>query len=453
MNHRTYLSLAFPLTISAISTPLLGAVDTAVIGQLPDPSYIGGVAVGTIIFNTMYWLFGFLKVSTSGFAAQSLGSDSHFESMMAIVRPFFIALLVGVLFILFQRPILHYSLLFIGADAAVSQIAAEYFYVRIWGAPFTLMNYAILGWLIGMSYIKDTLVLQISMNLLNVALALLSVNVFHLGILGVSSSTLIAEIFAFIVGIWMINKRRNDSSVHIPFKQVKEELLDPLPFKKMMIVNRDLFIRTICLLVVYNTFTSKGASFGKEVLAANTILFQIHYMMAYFFDGFANASSILVGKAVGKKNEDSYLLTLKVSLQWSMISSFALAGCFFLTKDYVFAIFTPLEPILNLTNDYSIWLILFPICACIGLVFYGVFIGATEAGSIRNSMVYSCILYLLALFSLPPIFGNHGLWFAFILFSLGRSLFLLWDIPRLRRKIFIPQQQVAKPPHQSGGVT
>ncbi|ALC83733.1 MULTISPECIES: MATE family efflux transporter [Bacillus] len=446
MNHRTYLSLAFPLIISTISTPLLGAVDTAVIGQLPDPSYIGGVAIGTIIFNTMYWLFGFLRVSTSGFAAQSLGSNNHFDSMMAIIRPFFIALIVGVIFILFQSPILQYSLVFIGADASVSQIAAEYFYVRIWGAPFTLMNYVILGWLMGMARIKDTLILQLSMNFLNIALALLSVNVFHMGILGVSSSTLISEIAAFFVGIWMINKRRNDS-FHISFKQVKEELLDPLPFKKMMIVNRDLFIRTICLLIVYNTFTAKGASFGEEVLAANAILFQIHYIMAYFFDGFANASSILVGKAVGKRSEDSYLMTIKLSILWSIIASFTLAGCFYLTKDFIISIFTPLKRILDLTNDYAIWLILFPICACIGLVFYGVFIGATEAGSIRNSMIYSCILYLLALFLLPPSLGNHGLWIAFILFSLGRSIFLLWDIPRLRRKIFISQQQAVRPPH------
>lgn len=188
MTHRTYLSLAIPLIISTITTPLLGAVDTAVVGQLPDPAYIGGVAVGTMIFNTMYWLFGFLRVSTSGFAAQAYGAQDAKQCFLYFVRPFLIALAVGILFILVQWPMKHIALTLIHPDEKVMTFTDEYFSIRIWGAPFTLANYVILGWLMGMSRVKISLFLQVFMNLLNVVLDLLFVNVFHQDVNGVAAA-------------------------------------------------------------------------------------------------------------------------------------------------------------------------------------------------------------------------------------------------------------------------
>ncbi|MCY9026174.1 MATE family efflux transporter, partial [Priestia megaterium] len=299
MNHRTYLTLAIPLTISTMTTPLLGAVDTAVVGQLPAPAYIGGVAVGTLIFNTLYWVFGFLRVSTSTFAAQANGASDPDQGVLALSRPFLLAVIVGLLFILLQWPIEHAALLIISPDADVSRFAVEYFRIRIWGAPFTLMNYVILGWLMGMAKIKESLCLQILTNVLNMFLAILFVHVFSFGVQGVATATLIAEVTAFILGVFIILKAS-------PFKWKMpsiQALMDTNSMKRMFNVNKDLFIRTICLLVVINMFTAKGASFGTEFLAANAVLFQIHYIMAYFFDGFANASSILVGKAVGSNDK------------------------------------------------------------------------------------------------------------------------------------------------------
>ncbi|MFJ7990797.1 MATE family efflux transporter [Peribacillus frigoritolerans] len=432
MNHRSYLALAIPLTISTITTPLIGAVDTAVVGQLPNPAYLGGVAIGTVIFNTLYWLFGFLRVSTSGFAAQALGANDGKQGVLAFLRPFILAIVAGGGFILLQGPIEQVSLTLMNPDADVRRYAAEYFSIRIWGIPFTLMNYVILGWLMGMSKIKVSLVLQVFMNLMNIALDILFVHGFQWGVPGVAIATLLSEVTAFFIGLIIIVKASPHRMEMPPLK----EMLDPSFIKKMMSVNRDLFIRTLCLLAVFNIFTAKGASYGREILAANAVLIQIHYMMAYFFDGLANASSILVGKAIGARDKHLYKKTLFLSLQWGVLSSLMLAVSYYLCADAILALFTRIPSVIELANIYGIWLILFPLTASVGIVFYGVFTGATEAAPIRNSMIYSLIAFVITLYIFVPAYQNHALWLAFTVFSLGRSVFLALYIPRLSEKIF-----------------
>ncbi|MEK5138760.1 MULTISPECIES: MATE family efflux transporter [Priestia] len=438
MNYRTYLALAIPLTISTMTTPLLGAVDTAVVGRLSDPAYIGGVAVGALIFNTLYWLFGFLRVSTSAFAAQANGANSSEQGILALSRPFLIALAVGLIFILLQVPIQRAALAIVSPDAAVSRLAVEYFTIRIWGAPFTLMNYVILGWLMGMAKIKQSLSLQIITNVLNMTLAILFVEVFSFGVKGVAASTLIAEVTAFILGLFIVSKAS-------PFKWKTPSigvLFDTASVKKMFNVNKDLFIRTICLLVVINLFTAKGASFGTEFLAANAVLFQIHYIMAYFFDGFANASSILVGKAVGSQDRSLYIQTLSLSRKWAVIVAFVIAGVYTAFLEPIIKLFTTLPSVITLATEYGVWLILYPFVACLGLVMYGAFTGATYIAPIRNSMLYTMLLYIVAQVVATPIWHNHGLWLAFTLYTVGRSVFLVMYLPSLNRR-FLSQQNAA----------
>jgi MATE family multidrug resistance protein len=431
MNHRTYLTLAIPLTISTMTTPLLGAVDTAVVGQLSAPAYIAGVAVGTLIFNTLYWVFGFLRVSTSAFAAQANGASDPDQGVLALSRPFLLALIVGVLFILLQWPIEHTALLVISPDADVSRFAVEYFRIRIWGAPFTLMNYVILGWLMGMAKIRESLCLQILTNVLNMLLAILFVHVFSFDVQGVATATLIAEVTAFILGLFIILKVS-------PFKWKMpsiQALIDTNSTKRMFNVNKDLFIRTICLLVVINMFTAKGASFGTEFLAANAVLFQIHYIMAYFFDGFANASSILVGKAVGSNDKELFKKTLTLSRQWSIITAVIIASLYALFQKQVVGLFTNLPDVIELSLTYGVWLIIYPFVACFGLVLYGVFTGATEIVPVRNSMIYAMVIYIIIQITATPIWHNHGLWLAFIIYTIGRSGFLVMYTPRLNKKL------------------
>lgn len=427
MNHRTYLALAIPLTISTITTPLLGAVDTAVVGQLPDPAFIGGVAIGAVIFNTLYWLFGFLRIGTSGFAAQANGANDSLLGTLALIRPLVIALIVGFSFFLLQKPIEFLALTLLDPAEDVSALASDYFSIRIWGVPFTLVNYVIMGWLIGMSRIKISVMIQIFMNLLNILLDVVFVFGFGWGVSGVASATLIAEVTACLIGLLIVWK-----GTSYQFQMPSMNLVtDGSSIKKVMAVNQDLFIRTICLLAVINLFTYKSAAFGTETLAANAVLLQIHYLMAYFYDGFSNASSILSGKAIGSKDSRLFKKTINLSFQWAFYSSILLTVSYWLFSESLFSFFTSIPEVIELGGIYGDWLLLYPLVASFGIVLYGVFTGATETAHIRNSMLLALAVFLLALWGGVPFLQNHGLWLAFILFSLGRSAFLVMYIPKL----------------------
>ncbi|MDF2645396.1 MAG: mate efflux family protein [Paenibacillus sp.] len=434
-SHRAYLALALPLTISTITTPLLGAADTAIIGHLNNPAYLGGVAVGSLIFNTLYWLFGFLRVSTSAFTAQAVGSGDKDEGIAALIRPLIIALLIGMVFIALQKPILSAALYFIQPEPEVSNQAAQYFNIRIWGAPLTLINYVLIGWLMGLSRLKATLFVQIFMNVLNIALDLVFVQVFHWNVAGVAGATLLAEGTACVLGILLIVRsqmwkqwRKDKTSRWKEWFRVSE-------WKKFMSANGDLMIRTACLLVMFNLFTSQSAGLGTDMLAANAILLQIHYIMAYFFDGFGNASSIYAGQARGAGSVRLLRRTLKLSWIWTVVASLSLSFVYWWFKRPAIAFFTEHIVVQDLANTYSHWLIWFPISAGFGLVFYGVFTGMTITYPIRNSMLISLVLFLLAVTSIGPSYHNNGLWLSFLVFALGRSVFLVLYIPHLIRKL------------------
>lgn len=426
-NYRSYLALSIPLIISTVTTPLLGAVDTAVVGHLSSSIYIGGVAIGTLIFNTLYWLFGFLRVSTSGFAAQAKGAGELERGFSELVRPTIIALLIGFLFIVLQYPILQGVLAWIRPDADIREQASIYFHIRIWGAPVTLLNYVILGWLIGMAHVRQTLFVQIGINVLNMILAIVFVHVFHWQVAGVASATLIAEIIGLVFGIFLICR-----SPYFKWGSISQAgLFNREALRRMISVNSDLFIRTICLLAMFNIFTANSTSFGPEMLAANAILLQVHYIMAYFFDGFANASSIYAGQAGGSRNP----LLLQQTIRWSWYSSF-LPALLIVIVYWVFhqpllGLFTDSASTIALANEYSPWLLLFPLVTGAGLVFYGLFTGLSVTAPIRNSMIISFVLFVAVLWIAVPLYGNHGLWLAFIVFGLARSVFLLIRLPRL----------------------
>lgn len=238
-----------------------------------------------------------------------------------------------------------------------------------------------------------------------------------------------------MIGIIIIWKAVPFTCKQLPLK----EIFNLASFKKMISVNRDLFIRTFCLLTMFNMFTAKGASFGTEVLAANVVLIQIHYIMAYCFDGFANASSIFVGKAIGEKDKQLYKKTLSLSCQWAIFSSCFIAGIYTLFGHNIITLFTSVPSVIELANSYGIWITLFLLSASFGIIIYGIFTGTTEAAPIRNSMILALIAYLVAQFIAVSSFQNHGLWFAFIVFSIGRSVFLVMYIPKLNKRLFSVQ--------------
>ncbi len=432
ITHRQYLVLALPLIISGISTPILGAVDTAVIGRISDPAAIGGVAVGAVIFNTMYWLLGFLRVSTSGFTAQAQGANSEKEILLSLYRPMILAILFGFLFILFQQPILQIALSLIGGSEAVSSFAATYFSIRIWGAPFILLSYVLIGWLIGMGKVKLSLMMQITMNLLNIVLDVYFVLGLGMGVVGVAYATLISEVGVVFVGMVIILRKNIMKLLQIKLPM----LLEPESLLKMLKVNRDLFFRTVCLLTMTVLFTAKGASMGEVTLAANAILLQIHYIIAYLFGGFANASSILVGRAVGGKKQELYHQAYRLSAQWGSVAAILSVVTILLLGSQLGSLFTTIEEVKWMTTEFMIWMVVYSIVGFWGLQLEGVFSGATEAKSIRNSIMWALLVFLIALWWFVPIYQNHGLWLAFVLFSLSRSVFLSLYIPKLTRTAF-----------------
>lgn len=432
MKYKEYLKLAIPFTISTITQPLLGAVDTAVIGRLEDPAYIGGVAVGTVIFSTLYWLFGFLRVSTSGYSAQALGTKAEKNSLFALFRPSVIAIIVSLFFVILQGPIINIAMKLINPDVEVQHQAFTYFHILIWGAPFVLLNYVNLGWLMGRKLVKASMFLQIFTNILNIVLDIVFVMYFKMGVAGVAYATLIAQIIAFIIGFYLISVNLNLFAI----KSYLSELFDKAAFKKIMGVNTDLMIRTVCLLIVTNMFVAKGASLGTEMLAANAVLFQIQYIIAYFFDGFANASSVFVGTAVGEKNTKLYHEVLTISTKTTFILASVMALLIYFLRGGIISIFTSIENIIYLSSIYSMWLVVYPFVVGIGLVYYGIFTGATYTAPVRNSMLLSLGVFLIAYFLIIPLWGNHGLWLSYILFSLGRSVFLVFYVTNFKKKSF-----------------
>ncbi|RKL67301.1 MATE family efflux transporter [Salipaludibacillus neizhouensis] len=434
VSSKQYMKLAIPLMISTMTTPLLSSVDTAVVGQLTDPSYIGGVAVGSIVFNTLFWVLGFLRLSTSGFTAQAHGANNEKELYQAFIRPFMIAVFFGLAFIIFQEPIRWLSLTVIHPTTEVAEQAKLYFNIRIWSSPFTLVNYVILGWLIGKSYVKSALFIQIGMNSINILLDLLFVHVFNWGVQGVAFASLLAELSAVLSGIillLLLNKTLLNWSLFS-----WSDISNTSSFKKMLEVNRDLFIRSVCLLTVYTMFTSLGARMDDTTLAANAILFQIHFLLAYCFGGLSNASSILIGRSIGMKQPKLFHNILKLSAKWGIIFSVALTLSLVAGAEVIISFYTSIPEVQRLSEIYFFWLLLFPIFTFWGIQLNGVFSGATEAAPIRNSLIVSMLVFITSAAILVPIFQNHGLWASFILFSLARSISLGMYVPKLSARVF-----------------
>lgn len=342
-------------------------------------------------------------------------------------------MIFGGLFILLQEPIKWVALKIISPTSGVAEQAALYYDIRIWGAPFTLVSYVILGWLIGSSYVKLTVYLQIGMNVINILLDVLFVTSLNMGVAGVAVASLIAEVGVTLIGIFILIKMK---LVDIRAVHLVKNIFERTVFIKMIKVNSDLFIRSICLLAVYTLFTSKGAQMGDVELAANAILFQLHFIMAYALGGFGNASSILIGRAIGSNNRQLFLDTLRLSAKWGVLSAIFLSLLLFMCSSFIYPLFTSIEQVMECILQYQAWLILFPIVGYWGIILNGVFSGATEAAEIRNSMIISMFMFIFLIYLLVPILDNHGLWLSFTLFTLSRSLVLGIYLPTLSKRLF-----------------
>ena len=277
LTDREYLGLTVPFMLSTMTQPLMGAVNTAVMGQLPDPKYIAAVSLGAILFNNLYWLFGFLRVSTTGYAAQAFGAADKRLGMLAFFKPLVLAMLISACCILFQKPILELYLAMIGAAPEVNELCRDYYYILIWGAPLVFGNYVALGWLMGQTRVRASVFMQVSMNVLNMALSIWFVFWLHMDITGVAFATLLSQLYGGILSIVLMYYYGDFDYKALPWS----ELLDWREFIGMLQVNVNLMIRTACLLTVNNIIAAVGASFGTVVLAANAVLLQLKDIMSY----------------------------------------------------------------------------------------------------------------------------------------------------------------------------
>lgn len=425
ITNKMYLSLMFPFIFSTITQPLLGAVDIAVIGRLANENYISGIAIGALIFNTLYWMFGFLRVSSTGYSAQSTYKTLK-ENSDIFLRPVFMAVCISIIFLIFQKTIFNTSMKFIAPMEEIQNVSYIYFKILINGAPFVLFNYVVLGWLMGKGDIKGSLVMQIGGNILNIVLDIIFVLIMNYGVEGVAYATLISQVFSTILGLYFI----------IPYGYFKHidirSILNKNEFMNIISLNKNLMVRTFFLLMHNNMIMAASSGLGADILAANSILLQILSLISYAFDGIANTSSVFAGIAIGLKDNNMMKDIWKKNLQWGMVFVFLLTIIYISGSKNVILTFTNIEKIVRLSEKYSYWIALYPITAFLGLTYYGIFTGSNMTLPVAQSTFLAFLIFTVSWKFIIPEFGNNGVWASLIIFYFCRGIFL---IPQLKKTL------------------
>lgn len=430
LTHRAILVIALPVMISNISTPLIGVVDTGVVGQIPDPAYIGAVAVGSLIFGFVFWAFGFLRMGTTGLTAQALGARADAEVSASLGRALLIAVTVGAGLIALQWPIREAAFALLEGSARVERFARAYFDIRIWAAPATLANYALLGWFIGLGRTDIGLILQLVLNLTNMALDALFVLGFGWDVRGVAFGTVLAEWGAALVGLVIAMRylRRFGGL----WSRERLWIVDRL--KRTIAVNGDIMIRSMALIFVYVWFMAQGARQGDVILAANAVLMHLVSMSAFFLDGLAFAAEALVGRAIGAAHRAGLTAAARMTTLWAV-------GVALFLSLVIMALGTEFIDLLTVDGaaraagrTYLPWVIWAPLVGVWAFQLDGIFIGATRTAAMRNAMLISLLIFMVAWWLLLP-FANHGLWTALYVNYVARIATLYYHYPALVRSV------------------
>jgi MATE family multidrug resistance protein len=419
ITHARVLKIALPIVLSNATVPLLGAVDTAVVGQMGQAAPIGAVGIGAVALAILYWIFGFLRMGTSGLAAQAVGAGDRDEASAVLVRALMIGLAAGLVFILFQAILFAAIFRLAPASAAVEDMARHYLAIRIWGAPATIANYAITGWLIAHERTRAILVLQVWMNGLNILLDLWFVLGLGWGVGGVAFASLIAEASGLALGLYLC---RGGLAVHI--LKNRALILDRLQLRRMATVNSDIMIRSVLLQGAFTTFVFLGARFGDITLAANQVLMQFLEITAYALDGFAFAAEALVGQAVGARARADLRRAALLPSLWGLGGALALGLFFWLAGPLLIDLMATSAEVRAAARVWLVWAALSPVIGIACWMLDGIFIGATRTRDMRLATVETMVLYIPAIFALAAAFGNHGLWAGLQLMFILRALTL-----------------------------
>jgi MATE family multidrug resistance protein len=398
-----------------LTTPLIGVVSTIAIGRLDDATLLGGVAITSVVFDCLFWLFSFLRTSTVAFTAQALGAGDKQEIRALLVRGLIIAGIVGFGLIILQAPLAAVLLDAMGGSEGVTRAARNYFAVRIWSAPIALANYVVLGWLIGQARATLALTIQIAINLLNVAATVLLVTGMGAGIEGAAVAAVMAEVVGLALGIVVAR-----TIAHQPFDVPRTALLDQAKLWRMLTVNRDIMIRTAALIAGFLFFTAQGARSGDVILAANAVLNNFLLISAFFLDGLANAAQQLCGQAYGGRDRTAFTDSVRLVLSWGFGFALVVAAMFALFGSWLIHIMTASANVQETAQAYLWFVVASPLLAVFAFGYDGIFIGGTWAREMRNLMILSLLSFLATWFALRGL-GNTGLWAAMLVFYAARG--------------------------------
>ncbi len=417
--NKEILRLAIPNIIANLAVPLLSSVDTALVGHLDAVYYIGAVSIGSMIFNFVYWGFGFLRMGTTGMTAQALGADDHSESVHILLRALAVALLGALALIIAQRLIEDISFALVNATPEVEQYARSYFRIRIWAAPATLGLYAFTGWFLGMQNARFPLYITIGANFVNVALDVWFVNFTGLKSDGVAWGTVAAQYIGLLLAILLFMKKYRP---YLSYYQ-RSALLEIKKIRIFFSLNGDIFIRTISLIFVFSFFTAKSAELGDDILAANTVLMQLWMIFSFGIDGFAFAAESLVGKTLGAGDGRSLRRVIRHIFYWGSGLGLLFMAVYALGAGPILRLFTNQDSLVTLCMSYMGWTIAAPFINSFCYIWDGIYIGATATRAMRNTMLFSTFAVFLPLFYLGRhVWGNHGIWAAMLVFMAMRWL-------------------------------
>jgi len=420
MNHydRQILQIALPSIVSNITVPLLGMIDVAIVGHMGDAVYIGAVAVGSMIFNLVYWLFGFLRMGSSGLTAQALGRRDLSEVVRLLVRSLAIALAIALSFILLQLPLRRLMFWLIGPTADVAPFATTYFYIVIWGAPAMMGLYSLTGWFIGMQNTRIPMLISIMQNVVNILASLTLVYGLGMKIEGVALGTVIAQYAGFLVALGLLFRYYGRLRKYLVWQGVFVRQA----MARFFNVNRDIFLRTLCLVAVNLYFTSAGARHGAVILSVNTVLLQLYLLFSYFMDGFAYAGEALGGRTYGARNMTAFRLTVRRLFGWMLLVTSAYTLLYLFFGEQIVGILTDEPQVMKLSGDYIVWACLIPAAGCVAFIWDGIFIGITATRGMLVSSATAALSFFGVYALTAEALGNHGLWLAQIVYLSMRGI-------------------------------
>ncbi|QDY68552.1 MATE family efflux transporter [Qingshengfaniella alkalisoli] len=430
LTHRRVLKIAVPIVVSGATVPILGAVDTGVVGQLGDPVPIGAVGIGAVILTAIYWIFGFLRMGTTGMTAQAQGAADHEEVSALLVRALMIAFGAGVLLIVAQSLLFTGAFLISPASAEVEASARDYMQLRIFSAPAAIAIFGVTGWLIALERTRAVLAVQLWMNGMNIALDLWFVLGLDMGVRGVAFATFLSEWSGLVVGLWFCRDGLRGGAWRNWARVLDRERL-----VRMAVMNIDILIRSVLLLTIMLSFVFLAADFGDVPLAANQILLQFINITAYALDGFAFAAEALIGQALGARSLHALRRAAVMTSIWGAVIAVCLALTFGMAGPAIIDLMTTAPEVRLEAREYLPYMILTPLLGLPSWMLDGFFIGATRTRDMRNMMIVTILIYVVAVAILVPLFQNHGLWMAFLVSYVARATTLAAKYPALERGV------------------